>query len=400
MKKMKTTIISLALYALCAEATAQTVTVADVEALPGETVALTLNLTGGKTNTYTAMQFDVQFPTAGFTTTGSYSINELWPNAMAIVGTVDADNTASIPVASSETIGAADVEGLLSVSFTVGGDVPIGEYDVTLKNLWFGYGTSSKDYLDDVTFKVKVVAAHTVVLDETSAITPEAATGVNVRVKRTISANQWSTICLPFAMSEAQVKEAFGSDVQLGDFTGYETTEDGDAITGINVKFTAATAIEANHPYIIKVSQAVSEFTADGVDIDPDEAKVEYDNGLTGKKRKVLGSFVGTYVADFDFYNDAENYPLFLSGNKFYYATENTKHMKAFRGYFDFVDYLDEAENAEARVFIVFGNDTTGIGDIQHETTGDDRYYNLGGQRVEQPSRGLYIKNGKKVMIK
>jgi hypothetical protein len=271
---------------------------------------------------------------------------------------------------------------------------------VTLSAITFGYGFTDKDIAPDVTFKVKVVAAHTVVLDETSAITPEAATGVNVSVKRTISANQWSTICLPFAMSEAQVKEAFGSDVQLGDFTGYETTEDGDAITGINVKFTAATAIEANHPYIIKVSQAVSEFTADGVDIDPDEAKVEYDNGLTGKKRKVLGSFVGTYVADFDFYNDAENYPLFLSGNKFYYATENTKHMKAFRGYFDFVDYLDEAENAEARVFIVFGNDTTGIGEVQRETAGDDRYYNLGGQQVEQPSRGLYIKNGKKVMIK
>ena len=395
----KILLAALCLY-VAGAAIAQTVTVNDVEALPGETVAFSLNLNDGKADTYTSLQFNVTFPAEGFTTTGDYTISSSWKNASATIGDVDASGLAVVPASSAEVISGSAVENLLTVNFTVGSSVALGEYDVTLSAITFGYGFTDKDIAPDVTFKVKVVAAHTVVLDETSAITPEAATGVNVRVKRTISANQWSTICLPFAMSEAQVKEAFGEDVQLGDFTGYETTEDGDAITGINVKFTAATAIEANHPYIIKVSQAVSEFTADGVDIDPDEAKVEYDNGLTGKKRKVLGSFVGTYVADFDFYNDAENYPLFLSGNKFYYATENTKHMKAFRGYFDFVDYLDEAENAEARVFIVFGNDTTGIGEVQRETAGDDRYYNLGGQRVEQPSRGLYIKNGKKVIIK
>ncbi len=395
----KILLAALCLY-VAGAAIAQTVTVNDVEALPGETVAFSLNLNDGKADTYTSLQFNVTFPAEGFTTTGDYTISSSWKNASATIGDVDASGLAVVPASSAEVISGSAVENLLTVNFTVGSSVALGEYDVTLSAITFGYGFTDKDIAPDVTFKVKVVAAHTVVLDETSAITPEAATGVNVSVKRTISANQWSTICLPFAMSEAQVKEAFGEDVQLGDFTGYETTEDGDAITGINVKFTAATAIEANHPYIIKVSQAVSEFTADGVDIDPDEAKVEYDNGLTGKKRKVLGSFVGTYVADFDFYNDAENYPLFLSGNKFYYATENTKHMKAFRGYFDFVDYLDEAENAEARVFVVFDGETTGIGNVQRETVSDDRYYNLNGQQVTAPKKGLYIKNGKKVMIK
>ena len=41
-----------------------------------------------------------------------------------------------------------------------------------------------------------------------------------VRVKRTINANEWSTICLPFAITAEQVKGVFGDDVQLGDFTG------------------------------------------------------------------------------------------------------------------------------------------------------------------------------------
>ena len=31
---------------------------------------------------------------------------------------------------------------------------------------------------------------------------------------------------------------------------------------------------------------------------------------------------------------------------------------------------------------------------------GDDRYYNLSGQRVDRPSRGVYIKNGKKVVVR
>lgn len=48
MKQMKTTILSLALCALCAGATAQTVIVADVEALSSKTVAFTLNLTDSK----------------------------------------------------------------------------------------------------------------------------------------------------------------------------------------------------------------------------------------------------------------------------------------------------------------------------------------------------------------
>ena len=396
---MKTTMIAFVLCALCAGARAQTVTVADVEALPGETVEFVLDLTGGKADTYKAMQFDVQFPATGFATTGSYRISELWPNAMAIIGSLDANGIATIPVASSEAIGAADVEGLLSVSFSVGNDVAIGEYDVTLSNLWFGYGTSSKDYTDDVTFKVNVVAAHQVVLDETSTEAPEAAEDANVRVKRTIKANEWSTIVLPFAMTTEQVKAAFGEDVELEDFVSYEYDETEDALT---INFTAVTAMEANHPYIIKVSSLIEEFSADGVDIDPEEDPCKEYKAKNKKGKEVLkGKFAGTYVADFDFYNEATYSPLFLSGNKFYYATENTMHMKAFRGYFDFVDMLETSEESSARIGMSFDDDenTTGVKHVQ--TSKEEAvYYNLNGQRVEKPTRGLYIKNHKKVIVR
>lgn len=49
-----------------------------------------------------------------------------------------------------------------------------------------------------------------------------------------------------------------------------------------------------------------------------------------------------------------------------------------------------------------FENETTGIEAINNnrETINDNHYYNLNGQRVANPTKGLYIVNGKKVMIK
>jgi len=399
MKQMKTIILSLVLCALCAGATAQTVTVADVEALPGETVAFTLNLTGGKASTYTAMQFDAHFPATGFATTGKYSVSELWENATATIGAVDANGIATIPVASSESISAADVEGLLSVSFTVGSDVAIDEYEVTLKDLWFGYGTSSKDYLDDVSFKVKVVAAHTIVLDETSTTAPVAATGVDVRVKRSIKANSWSTICLPFAIPAEKMTAAFGEGVEVKNFTGYDIVESGDDIVGITISFESATAIEANHPYLIKVANAITAeegFTVDGVDIAPEDEPVVSYGFTTGKGSKAVyhpADFIGTYVAEITL---PEN-DLFISNNRFYYSAGETK-MKAYRAYFEFDDVLTALDEAGARITMI-DSETTGITEYRGKMS-DDTYYDLQGRKVESPRKGVYIVNGSKIAVK
>ena len=229
-------------------------------------------------------------------------------------------------------------------------------------------------------------------LDETSTTAPEVATGVDVRVKRTINANEWSTICLPFAMSTAQCKAAFGDDVQLANFTSWSSEEDGAGdIVAINVGFTPVTAIEANHPYIIKVSSAIADFTVDGVNIAPeDEPTVQ-----VGTKKAERGYMIGTYVANFTVPNE----DLFLSGGKFWYSKGLTK-MKAFRAYFEFADVLTSVEGADAPAFnITVGGETTNIKDIKSELS-DDFYYNLGGQRVEAPVKGLYIQNGKKIIVK
>ena len=57
----------------------------------------------------------------------------------------------------------------------------------------------------------------------------------------------------------------------------------------------------------------------------------------------------------------------------------------------------NEVRAREAWIFT--GGETTGINTVR-EAVNDNRYYNLAGQRVSQPGRGLYIVNGKKVVIK
>ena len=403
---MKRLMIGLsALFMLGGGAMAQKVTVADVEAVPGETVSFSLSLSEGRADSYTTLKFDAQFPTEGFTTTGAYTVSEAWPGTLVSVGDVDAMGIAPVVCGSDSKIAGSAVDALLTVSFKVDENVAPDSYEVTLKNIFFEYPDENdvmvalKDYAPDVTFTVKVLGTHLIVLDEASTSVPETATGVNVNVKRTIKADEWSTICLPFAMTAEQVLAAFGSGVQLAEFKGTVSEFDNaENVVGIKVNFSEVSAIEANTPYIIKVSEAISEFSVDGVDITPeeDEAYVEFDNGKTGSRRVVYSGFYGTYHAG----TVLDEHTLFLNDNKFWYSAGLTK-MKAFRAYFDFQDVLSELESASARILIAFEDETTGISEMMTKRHGEnERYYNLKGQQVDSPTKGLYIKDGKKMVVK
>ena len=57
-------------------------------------------------------------------------------------------------------------------------------------------------------------------------------------------------------------------------------------------------------------------------------------------------------------------------------------------------------EHSSARDFFGFGDEETGIEPVKVAAEANGEYYNLAGQRVAQPTKGLYIVNGKKVVIK
>lgn len=382
---MKKLFSLLSVLAICSFVNAQTISVEDVVVLQGSTTgSFTISANVGDA-VYTGFEFTISFPKdKGFT-----SINKAtaaWENGAIMFG----DLTAGTTDFSGLTTGEGKiVDGELgTVTFNVDPSIATGDYEVAITNFTFMDGTN---YIpaNNVTFTVTVTDRLT--LDETATVAPATATGVNVKVKRTIDANEWSTICLPFAMDATQVKAAFGDDVKLGDFTSWSSEEDGEGdIVAINVGFTDVTAIEANHPYIIKTSSAIVSFDVDGVDIDPeDEPSVQ-----VGKKKAEKGFMTGTYVAN----TTVPENNVFLYDGKFWYSKGNTK-MKAFRAYFEFYDVLASVESS-APVFISFGGETTGIENIQR-TAGDDRYYNLNGQHVENLKKGqIYIKNNKKVVVK
>jgi hypothetical protein len=389
---MKKLFSLLSVLAICSFVNAQTISVEDVVVLQGSTTgSFTISANVGDA-VYTGFEFTISFPKdKGFT-----SINKAtaaWENGVIMFGDLTEGTTDFSGFTTSE---GKIVDGELgTVIFNVDPTIATGDYEVSITNFTFMDGTN---YIpaNNVTFTVTVTDRIT--LDETATVAPAAATGVNVKVKRTINANEWSTICLPFAMDATQVKAAFGDDVKLGDFTGADSQINGDDVIGITANFDNVTAIEANHPYIIKVSSPISEFLVDGVNISPEEgdAFIEYDNGKTGSRRVVYSGFYGTYHAG----TVLDKFSLFLYDNKFWYSVGSTQ-MKAFRAYFSFLDVLTDVEDSvTAPVFISFGGETTGIQNIQR-TTGDDRYYNLNGQHVENLRKGqIYIKNNKKVVVK
>ena len=55
---------------------------------------------------------------------------------------------------------------------------------------------------------------------------------------------------------------------------------------------------------------------------------------------------------------------------------------------------------ATARTFFGFSDEATGINENRIAINADNRYYSISGQQVANPTKGLYIVNGKKVIIK
>ena len=270
----------------------------------------------------------------------------------------------------------------------------------TLSNCFMSDASANQTDFEDVTFTITIgepVDPRTV-LDEISTTLPENATGVDVRVKRTIAANVWNTIVLPFDMTADQVKAAFGNDVQLAEFSSWssEESDEGD-IVSIEVGFTSISAIEANHPCLIKTSTAITEFTVDGVDIEVEEEPIVE----VGKKRVEKGFLVGTYVAN----AKVPEFCLFLNGNKFWYSTGKTE-MKAYRAYFEFYDVLTEVEEAESKIRFVVDDTVTSIDGIPSAADKMGAVYNLNGQLMgidvdlNSLPAGVYIKNGQKIVVK
>lgn len=115
------------------------------------------------------------------------------------------------------------------------------------------------------------------------------------------------------------------------------------------------------------------------------------------EKNELVGINVRTSVAA-DGGEGKTNYILSNedAGVGFYKAKTSGAYLAAHRA------YLSTTGAAASRSFLGFDDETTGIETINtnpETVSGVQEYYNLNGQRVTAPTKGLYIVNGKKVII-
>ena len=431
MKRLLLSLISMLAIGL---AWADSVTVPNVEIMQGQTGYLEFYVTidGGKF--YKGFQFDVALPEKVTCEKVTYTDIENGADGNPVVVEKEgpagdlADAVSSFVLsrnfvsstepqllryvcysAQGSTMNTANVANmlLLRIPVTVNEELAVGTTaEVTFSDISFSDYSNVNYKFDNITTEITIIE-NRITLDEESTEVPGTYTNQNVKVLRTINANEWSTICLPFEISSDNMATAFGDGItaELANFTGYEETYDaGEKCIAINVKFESVSRIEANHPYIIKVNKDVSEIKVDAVDITPeaDNAVVKYDNGLTGKQYALWGTFSGTYVAGTTI---PEN-NLFISGNTFYYSKGVTVS-KAYRGYFWFIDELaDKTKTSSAKIDFSINADATGIEDL-HTIAPAEGIYDLSGRKIKLEDddlsrlpKGVYIVDGKKVTVK
>lgn len=219
-------------------------------------------------------------------------------------------------------------------------------------------------------------------LDEVAVNTFNAQNDVDVQLKRTLSPEYWNTFCVPFTISADVIKEKFGEGTQVCTFGSME---------GTLMNFAHSTSIEAGKPYIVKPTKEVVDPTFTGVNIEAVAAKQVGANGYFMQ---------GIYSVKTDLTTDGTN--LFLGdGNKFYKPLgTTTAKMKGMRAYF----IVPQGTNFAALRANIDGA-TTAIDELATvvEQPTDNRIYNLQGQFVGTSFEGLhgvYVQNGKKVLVK
>jgi hypothetical protein len=269
--------------------------------------------------------------------------------------------------------------------------VPEGtEFTVTVTQACFQEATSpiSDINIPDFTFKVKIGAPETrTILNENSTSNPTRVRNQVVLVKRSINANVWSSLCLPFAMTTDQLNTAFGENSwQIAEFDKAVSTEESGEIVDIDLQFNSVNAITANKPCIIKLTNEVTSFEVAGV---------SYNGGNPSYQNSDGDYFNATYAAG----TSIPDLALFLSEGKLWYSKGKNK-TKAYRGWFELFDVITSVENgATVRASLSIGDETTDITNVIREIN-DDEYYDLQGRRVINPSKGFYIQNGKKIFVK
>jgi hypothetical protein len=224
------------------------------------------------------------------------------------------------------------------------------------------------------------VPAKTVTINENEDYVAEEI-AADVTLNRTIKADLWNTFVVPFTITNAELKAAFGDDVEVAQFTG--ETPNGTNANSCTVNFTRMEipAVTPNKPVLLKTSTDGKTYNFEGRTI----------VAATPVVAGTLYNFVGSYDATTTV--AAGDY--FFSGGKLW-QSEGTTTIKGTRAYLK----ANSAQGARIADFVVDDEQVTAIDGLTVENTQNGNLYNLNGQRVTTPKKGLYIREGKKFVVK
>lgn len=248
------------------------------------------------------------------------------------------------------------------------------------------------------TFGASSTAETPVSISQTDGYIYEAKNNATVTLTKPLQANVWNAICLPFSMTEQQVRNAFGKDARIAEFK--KVDESGKkAVASFGMHYYQL--ITAGKPCLIKPSQVNDTYTIKGVTIDAEQA-------LTIADSNKKFDFVGTYAPTTMPVNSH-----FLGSNdgKLYYITAD-KEISGLKAFFQPVS----TSNAKLSIAFDstdndFDNNTTGIEAIKDymdqdaaNSSANKGIYNINGQFMgTNPAilpQGIYVKNGKKFIVK
>lgn len=238
---------------------------------------------------------------------------------------------------------------------------------------------------------VEVPKAKNYTLDETKKDNViETYENANVTLQRTLSKDYWNTFCVPFALDAEQVTQYFGEGTQL-------RTYEGNCNNNI-VYFATVDNIEAGKPYIMKPGNAVvTNPTFEGVSM-----------VATGLDENGNPQAVGdaSTVQMKGIYNQillkTDKTELFLGDNDlFYYPIDDidARTIGGLRAYF-IVPQDTDIKKLRANL----DGTPTSLGTIFNTEESNAPVYNLQGQCVGNSlstlKSGIYVQNGKKVVVK
>ena len=239
---------------------------------------------------------------------------------------------------------------------------------------------------------------------------------IDVYVHRTIAGDgAWSTLCLPFDLTDFKVRKAFGDSIVYAEFDHVDLTK-----KEIHFQSTKE-GMKAGQPYLIKNSKAtIDNFFADDVTFTKDSIETINNNGRKSTKESEGYYYVGLLEpTKVNNYGDATYNP----NNRAVYianpdnGVQKLKKLstdgiiKAFRAYLYFPVSNNEFEagDKESSLFLslddILDGGITGVDKITVDGKPvNNNIYNLNGQLVGTDAsvlpQGIYVRNGKKFVIK